>query len=78
MRKVTERCLSDGVDPAEYNKGAWFVGSCFGQICAFFNVDEALRTERKDCLNHFKPPELEQAIAAYSYEVRRKQVFGVW
>jgi hypothetical protein len=66
MKAVTDRCISEGVDPAEFNKGAWFVGSHFNDICSFFRINESDRQEREKCVSNFDAQKLQVAIIEYS------------
>ena len=76
MKAVTERCLSDGVNPAEYNKGAWFVGSHFNDISEFFGVTESERRDRQNCIARFDPDKLRQAITEYARQAHLRTIFA--
>jgi hypothetical protein len=76
MKAVTERCLSEGVNPAEFNKGAWFLGSYFNDVCEFFGVGEVDRKDRLNCIRRFDPTALQKAIIEYSKQSSQRSVFA--
>lgn len=43
--QLVNRCRNATIDPVEFNKGAWFVGSHFYRLCHFFKVPEVERVD---------------------------------
>ncbi|MBA7597238.1 hypothetical protein ES703_04239 [subsurface metagenome] len=41
--QLVNHCKSTGIDPIEFNKGTWFVGSHFYRLCHFFKIAEEER-----------------------------------
>lgn len=76
MKAVTEKCFSEVVDPAEFNKGAWFSGSYFSDICDFFGVAEVERRDRVNCVMRFDPDRLLHAITEYSRQRSLGAIFA--
>lgn len=49
--KLVKLCKGEAIDPVEFNKGAWFVGSHFKGLCIFSKVPEVERVDSNDRIN---------------------------
>lgn len=75
---IIGRCKAEGVDPMNFNKGAWFVGSHFQNICSFCGVKASDRLSyTADIVDQFDPNKVEQAIKTLSSLEAGGQVFSV-
>jgi hypothetical protein len=78
MKQLSRLCVSSEISPAEFNKGAWFVGSHFYNLCDFFNVKQSERLDMSACvLNHFDENHVREAIMRYADESATGSIFAV-
>lgn len=57
-------CRVAEIDPVQFNKGAWFVGSHFDGLCDFFKVPEANRVDLS-IVRSFGADEVLRAVIAF-------------
>ena len=74
---LTMKCLSSGIDPVSFNKGAWFAGSHFEQISQFCDIPEKRRIDMQECALDFQPNKVVAGIKKFSEYEGRKKLFPV-
>lgn len=63
-KAIVECCRVQGIDPIDFNKGAWFLGANFQKLCGFFRIDTTMRLPDLNtrAIEKFDLAELERAI----------------
>lgn len=74
---LTMKCLSSGIDPVSFNKGAWFAGSHFEQLSQFFNIPEKRQIDMSECVLDFQPSKVVEGIKKFSEYDRQHNIFPV-
>jgi len=80
--QIVNRCKSVGIDPIEFNKGAWFVGSHFDRLCNFFAVPETRRVDETyrvdfDIARAFQATAVLKGITSFRDAEAKKSIFWV-
>ncbi len=75
---VVNLCNNHNVNPQNYNKGSWFVGSQFENLCNYFDVPESDRIHLANCVvNNFNANQILPSLKTFVQEITHKQIFPV-
>ena len=77
-KKVIQVYFQNDIDPISFNKGAWFVGSHFDNLCFYFKVPEIDQINFKSCvINYFKADKILFSIKEFSSNYEQMKIFSI-
>lgn len=72
-RKIVEHCRMETINSINFNKGAWFVGSHFDELCIFFGIPEEEQFPVMKCVEKIDPIRVTNGIRAFAD--REREIF---